>query len=63
TLVKQLDDVSKLEENLKQGLYEDIDSEIYKRILQLQQAGMTPDEILEAIGIRETAPVLAIVIE
>ena len=57
TLVKQLD------EDLKQGLYEDIDSEIYKRILQLQQAGMTTDEILRIIGITGTEPVLAVVIE
>lgn len=63
TLVKQLDDVTKLEEDLKQGLYEDIDSEIYKRILQLQQAGMTTDEILRIIGITGTEPVLAVIIE
>ena len=62
TLVRQLDDVTELEENLKNGLYEDIDSEIYKRILQLRQAGMTSEEILDIIGVAKGEPVLAFVI-
>lgn len=63
TLVIQLDDVTQLEENLKQGLYEDIDSEIYTRVLQLKQVGLSSEEILNIIRAVKSNPVLAVVIE
>ncbi len=63
TLVQEYENKEQLQKDLEQGLYEDIDSEIYKRIVQLKQVGMSQEEILRIIGISAGAPVLAFVIE
>lgn len=62
TLVQEYENKEQLQQDLERGLYEDIDSEIYKRIIQLQQVGMSQEEILKIIGF-SAEPVLAVVFE
>ncbi|MCM1439419.1 MAG: hypothetical protein NC131_09515 [Roseburia sp.] len=61
-LYLEYEEKDQLKEDLENGLYEDIDSAIYTKILQLKQVGMSTDDILQIIGISKTEPVLAVVV-